>query len=61
MIFSKKEEQRTPYTVEKCNACNKENKRKFDVGDYIFKESSSCESCSGQMIIEKIYGEIVTV
>ncbi len=59
-MFSKKEEQRTPYTVEKCVSCNNEIKRKFNEGDYIFKETLSCESCKGQMRIEKIYGEIVT-
>jgi len=59
-MFSKKEEQRTPYTVENCVSCNNEIKRKFNEGDYIFKETLSCESCKGQMRIEKIYGEIVT-
>jgi hypothetical protein len=61
MMFSKKDEQRTPYTIEKCSSCNKENKRKFKDGDYIFQETKTCDSCKGQMRIEKIYGEIVTV
>ena len=60
MIFSKKEEIREPYTVEKCNSCNAETKRKFTEGDYVFKNASQCKSCDGKMIIEKIYGEIVT-
>ncbi len=59
-MFSKKEEKRTPFTVERCNSCNKEIKRKFNECDYIFKETISFESCKGQMRIEKIYGEIVT-
>jgi hypothetical protein len=59
-MFSKKEEQRTPFTVEKCNSCNKEIKRKFNEGDYIFKETHSCDSCNGKMSIEQIYGEIIT-
>jgi len=59
-MFSKKDEQRTPYTAEKCDSCKKEIKRKFNEGDYIFKETTSCESCKGQMRIEKIFGEIVT-
>ena len=40
MIFSKKEEIRTPYTVEQCESCHKESKRKFKDSDFIFKESS---------------------
>ena len=59
-MFSKKDEQRIPYTIEKCNSCNKEIKRKSNQDDYIFKETKNCESCKGQMRIEKIYGEIVT-
>ncbi len=58
-MFSKKKEQRTPFTVEKCNSCNKEIKRKFKEEDFIFKEVSSCDSCKGHMRIEKIYGEII--
>jgi hypothetical protein len=52
-----KEETITPYTVEKCNSCNKETKRNFRVGDYLFTETTKCSSCNGKMIIEKIYGE----
>ena len=59
-MFSKKEEKRAAYTVQKCKSCNSEIKRKFDEGDYIFKETLPCESCKGILIIEKIYGEIVT-
>jgi hypothetical protein len=59
-MFSKKIEKRTPYTVEKCDSCNIEIKRKFNSGDYIFKETTSCKSCKNKMRIEKIYGEIVT-
>ena len=59
-MFSKKEEKRTPYTVQKCKSCNNEIKRKFNEGDYIFKETLPCESCKGLLRIEKIYGEIVT-
>jgi hypothetical protein len=58
-MFSKKDEQRTPYTVERCEFCNKEVKRKFKEGDYVFKKTLSCKSCKGQLRIEKIYGEIV--
>ena len=45
---------------EKCESCNMETKRKFKEGDYVFKETQSCESCKGKLRIEKIYGEIVT-
>ena len=58
-MFSKKEEKRSPYTVEQCEACKKETKRKFIEGDYIFKETSPCVSCKGQLRITKIFGEII--
>ena len=59
-MFSKKEEQRTTFTIEKCDSCNNEIKRKPIEGDFIFKETITCSSCKGQMRIEKIYGELVT-
>ena len=58
-MFSKKEEKRIPYTVEQCESCNKDTKRKFVEGDYVFKETSQCESCKGQLRITKIFGEII--
>jgi hypothetical protein len=58
-MFSKKEEKRAPYTVEQCESCKKETKRKFIEGDYIFKETSPCISCKGQLRITKIFGEII--
>ena len=60
MIFSKQEEKRAPYTIEKCEGCGKETKKEFKTGDFVFKETSSCESCKGKLRIEKIFGEIVT-
>ena len=47
------------YTLEKCKSCNLERKRKFREGDYLFLETSNCDSCKGTMQIEKIYGEPV--
>ena len=47
------------YTTEKCKSCNMERKRKFKEGDYLFSESSTCDSCQGQMEIEKIFGETI--
>ena len=58
MIFSK-EKQIIAYTVEKCKSCNLEKKRKFSEGDYLFSETSKCDSCEGIMQIEKIYGETI--
>ena len=58
-MFSKKEEKRVPCTVEQCESCKKETKRKFIEGDYIFKETSPCVSCKGQLRITKIFGEII--
>lgn len=59
MIFSKKKEDIIPYTIEKCNKCNKENKRKFLQGDYVFLKSKKCDSCDGDLIIESVFGEKV--
>lgn len=61
MIFSrKKPEILDPYSVEQCTLCNNTKKRKFSPGDYIFKQTGQCTSCSkSQMIISKIYGEAV--
>lgn len=57
MIFSKKEEIVTPYSVEQCDSCKAISKRKFIRGDYVFKKTESCKSCNGQMLIIKIFGE----
>jgi hypothetical protein len=53
MIFSK-EKIVIAYTTEKCK-----RKRKFKEGDYLFSESSKCDSCDGIMQIEKIFGETI--
>ena len=58
-MFSKKEEPRTTFTVEQCESCHKESKRKFKDGDFIFKVDSQCTSCKGKLIISKIFGEII--
>lgn len=58
-MFSKKEEKRTAFTVEKCESCGKDLKRKFVEGDFVFKETSQCASCKGKLRITKIFGEIV--
>lgn len=58
MIFSK-EKITVEYTVEKCKSCNLERKRKFKDGDYLFRDTSKCESCDGAMQIEKIFGESI--
>jgi hypothetical protein len=61
MIFSrKKKEIINPYTVEQCNSCNAILKRKFTEGDSVFKKTNTCTSCNnGQMMISKIFGEVV--
>ena len=58
MMFSK-EKIIVEYTLEKCASCNLERKRKFKDGDYLFLETSKCESCYGVMLIEKIFGEAI--
>ena len=58
MIFSK-EKIVIAYTLEQCISCNLERKRKFKEGDYLFAETTKCDSCDGQMVIEKIFGETI--
>jgi hypothetical protein len=57
MIFSKKEKTIIAYTVEKCQSCNKESKRKFKEGDCLFASGPECGSCKGQTRISKIFGQ----
>ncbi len=54
-MFSK-EEIIIAYTIEKCKSCEMERKRKFAEGDYLFSETTKCNSCEGIMQIEKIFG-----
>ena len=58
MIFSKKKEIVTPYSVEECGSCKAISKRKFREGDYIFKKTDQCSSCKDQLSIVKIFGEV---
>lgn len=58
MIFSK-EKVVVAFTVEKCQDCQKEIKRKFSNDDYLFKDTIDCPSCNGKMTIEKIFGESI--
>jgi len=46
-----------PYTLERCGSCEKELKRKFSKGDFVFKIMSKCSSCQGQVIITKIFAD----
>ena len=48
------------YTLQQCNSCKEQSKRKFSEGDYVFKEISNCSSCDGQIVITKIFGESLT-
>jgi len=57
-MFSK-EKTILAYTVDKCKKCNLERKRKFQVGDFLFTETSKCDSCDGIAVIEKIFGETI--
>lgn len=47
------------YTIEKCKKCNLERKRKYCEGDFLFTETSKCDSCDGITVIEKIFGETI--
>jgi hypothetical protein len=57
-MFSK-EKTIVAYTVEKCNLCGLETKRKFKEGDFLFGGTSKCNSCDGLLAIEKIFGESI--
>jgi len=59
-MFSK-EKTIVAYTVEKCKLCGLETKRKFKEGDYLFSETSKCNSCDGLLAIEKIFGESIEI
>jgi len=58
-MLSKEEKPIIPLTVEKCYKCNKEIKRKFKEGDYLFSETTKCSTCDGKLQIEKIFGETI--
>ena len=45
------------YTVEKCEKCGMQKKRKFSKGDVLFAKISKCNSCDGMTVIDKIFGE----
>jgi hypothetical protein len=58
----KKEVAPTIYTEETCENCGEKNRRSFEDGDYIYKNSSSvsiCKKCSSTntTMITAIYGE----
>lgn len=57
-MFSK-EKITIAYTLEKCKQCSFERKRKFKEGDFLFTESTKCDSCNGITMIEKIFGETI--
>ena len=61
MNFFKKKEITKTFTVEKCQSCNKESKRKFSKGDFLFKEMNTCKFCDGKNLIVKIFGETIQI
>ncbi len=58
-MLTKKEKPILPFTIEKCNKCNKEIKRKFKEGDYVFSDTTNCPICDGKLQVEKIFGEAI--
>ena len=58
--MSNKNEIVNAYTLQQCNSCKEQSKRKFSDEDYVFKEISKCSSCNGQVIITRIFGESLT-
>ncbi len=58
MKFSKKvDDIREPYTMEECQSCQTQSKRKFKEGDYLFSDTTKCPTCDGKLLVEKIFGE----
>ena len=47
------------YTVDECTNCKSSFQRKFNSGDYLFKETSPCKSCNGKLTITRIFGETI--
>ena len=58
--MSGKNEIVTEYTLQECDSCKEQSKKKFAEGDYVFKEISKCSSCDGQVMVTKIFGESLT-
>ena len=56
MIFDKKRTT-VDYVIEQCCQCENIRKRRFEEGDFLFKETTKCEECKNPMLIEKIFGE----
>lgn len=57
MMFGKKEKPMIAYTVERCQSCKNEVKRKFKEGDCLFATTSECAKCKVAMNIAKIFGQ----
>ena len=45
-------------TTIQCQKCEFKSVRKFERGDYLFKEMEPCPKCKGKMIITSIYREV---
>ncbi len=45
------------YTIEECPVCGQKNKRAFQVGDYITKDSTNCTKCGNPTRISLVYAE----
>ncbi len=58
MMFEKKKIINS-YTVEECVNCKSLSQRKFNIGDYLFKEISTCKSCNGKILVTRIFGETI--
>jgi len=42
-------------TIIKCERCDYREERKFQHGDYIFKQVGTCKKCFGNLYIDDIY------
>ena len=47
------------YTCLECKSCKKSLTRKFESGDIVFEENGTCDECDGNLLIVKIFGEVI--
>ena len=47
------------YTNLECISCKKSLTRKFETGDIVFEENGTCDDCEGNLLVVKIFCEII--
>ena len=62
LLFGSKKKEVKPeiFTEETCQSCDEKSRRRFEEGDYVYKNSgtANCKKCSSSnVMISAIYGE----